>query len=203
MGSSTVQGTHPLGLLFPNFHQGDCSGGCNSISCRDRGGRPSSSSFSGLLQPDVRCLEDLRVVVTSDRPFGLHSLSFKVSLQEGDHSVGSFVSSSGRLAGLHRSQGSILASPRPPGQSQVLYLRFVAFGEPCQFWALCLGLSLVPQVFTRVMTPISSILHSLGIRMRRYLDDWLIPASSRETFLQALSTVLSLCRELGVVVNPE
>ena len=118
-GSSTVQGTHPLGFLFPNFHQGDGSGGCNSISCRDRGGQPSSSSFSGLLQLDVRCLEDLRVVETSDRPLGLHSLRFKDSLQEGDQSVGSFVSSSGRLEGLRRSQGSILGSPRPPGQSQI------------------------------------------------------------------------------------
>ena len=39
--------------------------------------------------------------------------------------------------------------------------------------------------------------------MRRYLNDWLIQASSCEAVLQALSTVLSLCRELGVVVNPE
>ena len=83
------------------------------------------------------------------------------------------------------------------------YLRFVAFGKPYQFWALCFGLYTAPQVFTRVMTPISTILHSLGIRVCRYLDDWLIQASSREAVLQALSTVLSLCRELGVVVNPE
>ena len=78
------------------------------------------------------------------------------------------------------------------------YLRFVAFGKPYQFRALCFSLSTAPQVFTRVVTPISTILHSLGIRMCRYLDDWLIQASSRETVLQALSTVLSLCQELGV-----
>ena len=66
------------------------------------------------------------------------------------------------------------------------YLRFVALGEPYQFRALCLGLSTVPQVFPRVMTPVSSILISLSNRMHRLL-----------------STVLSLCRELGVVVNPE
>ena len=39
--------------------------------------------------------------------------------------------------------------------------------------------------------------------MRPYLDDWFIQASSREVVLQALGTVLSLCRELGVVVTPE
>ena len=101
---------------FPNFHQGDRSGGCNS---RDRGSQPSSSFFSGLLQPDVCRSEDLRVMESSDRPLGLHSLHFKHSLQEGNRSVCSFFSSSGRLDGLRRSQESILASPRPPGQSQV------------------------------------------------------------------------------------
>ena len=83
------------------------------------------------------------------------------------------------------------------------YLRFVAFSEPYQFRALCLGLSTAPQVFTRVMTPISSILFSFGIRMHRYLVDWFIQASSREAVLQVLSTVFSLCQELRVVVNPE
>ena len=62
---------------------------------------------------------------------------------------------------------------------------------------------MAPQVFTRVMAPVSSILHSLGVRLRRYLDNWLIQVSSREAVLQALSVVLSLCQELGIVVNPE
>ena len=82
-------------------------------------------------------------------------------------------------------------------------LLFVAFGEPYRFRALCLGLSTALQVFPRVMTPISSIPHSIGIRKHRYLNDWFIQASSREAVLQVLSTVLSLCRELGVVVNKE
>ena len=72
------------------------------------------------------------------------------------------------------------------------YLRFVAFDQPYQFRALCFSLSMAPQVFTRVITQISTILQRLGIRMRLYLDDWLIQANSREAVLQALSTVLSL-----------
>ena len=39
--------------------------------------------------------------------------------------------------------------------------------------------------------------------MRRYLDDWLVQSSSRESLLRDLSIVLDLCRELGIVVNPE
>ena len=83
------------------------------------------------------------------------------------------------------------------------YLRFVSPTGVFQFRSLCFGLTTAPQVFTRVMAPVSSILHSLGVRMLRYLDDWLIQASSREQCLWARDTVLSLCQELGVIVNLE
>ena len=83
------------------------------------------------------------------------------------------------------------------------FLRFVAHSRTYQFKALCFGLSTAPQVFTRVMAPVSAILHSLGIRMRRYLDDWLVQASSREALLRDLGIVLSLCHELGIVINPK
>ena len=83
------------------------------------------------------------------------------------------------------------------------YLRFVAFGRVYQFRDLCFGLASAPQVFTRVIAPVSSILHSMGIRLHCYLDDWLIQSSSREAVLCDLRVVLDLCMELGIVVNPE
>ena len=83
------------------------------------------------------------------------------------------------------------------------FLRFVAQGRVYQFSALCFGLSTAPQVFSRVMAPVSAILHSWGIRMRRYLDDWLVQSSSREALLHNLQVVLDLCHELGIVMNPE
>ena len=83
------------------------------------------------------------------------------------------------------------------------YLRFMAFEKVYQFKVLCFRLSTAPQVFTRVMAPVSAVLHSLGIRLRRYLDDWLIQASSREQVLLSLRTVLRLCNCLGIVINWE
>ena len=83
------------------------------------------------------------------------------------------------------------------------YLRFVAFERVYQFKALCFGLSTAPRVFTRVMVPVSTFLHHAGIRIRRYLDDWLIQAPLRSLVLQVLDTVLLLCHDLGIVVNWE
>ena len=82
------------------------------------------------------------------------------------------------------------------------FLCFVAHGRTYRFNVLCFGLSTAPQAFPRVMAPVS-VLHSLGIRMRRYRDDWLVQASSRETLLRDLAVVLSLCRKLGIGVNLE
>ena len=81
------------------------------------------------------------------------------------------------------------------------YLRFCVQGEPFQFKALCFGLSTAPQVFTRVMAPISAILHDKGIRMLRYLDDWLISAPSKDSCLQARDETLRTCETFGIAVN--
>ena len=83
------------------------------------------------------------------------------------------------------------------------FLRFMVRGKVYQFKVLCFGLSTPPEVFTRVMAPVSAILHRTGVRLHRYLDDWLIQASSREQVLLALETVLQLCKSLGIVVNWE
>ena len=81
------------------------------------------------------------------------------------------------------------------------YLRFTMGGVPYQFRVLCFGLTTAPQVFTRLMAPISAILHRYGIRMLRYLDDWLILAESRTTCLQARDRLLQVCEELELQVN--
>ena len=81
------------------------------------------------------------------------------------------------------------------------YLRFVVEGRTYQFRILCFGLTTAPQVFTRIMAPVSAILHKYGVRMRRYLDDWLILASSELTCLQSRDRLLTICTELGIQVN--
>ena len=81
------------------------------------------------------------------------------------------------------------------------YLRFVVAGKSYQFRVLCFGLTTAPQVFTRIMAPVSAILHRYGVRMLRYLDDWLILASTEIACLQSRDRLLSICTELGIQVN--
>ena len=81
------------------------------------------------------------------------------------------------------------------------YLRFVVARKSYQFRVLCFGLTTAPQVFTRIMAPVSVILHRYGVRMLRYLDDWLILASTEIACLQSRDRLLSICTELGIQVN--
>ena len=80
------------------------------------------------------------------------------------------------------------------------FLRFMFRDTVYQFKALCFGLSTAPQVFTRVMVPVSAILHSMGIRWRRYLDDWLVQSASRESLLRVLHPA-QVVQYLGVIID--
>ena len=80
-------------------------------------------------------------------------------------------------------------------------LRFTSEGTVYQFRALCFGLSTAPQVFTRVFAAVSAWAHSHGIRLLCYLDDWLVLSSSEREAKQAVQSLLSLCRTLGIVIN--
>ena len=86
------------------------------------------------------------------------------------------------------------------GSSRKL-LRFMSEGTVYQFRGLCFGLSTAPQVFTRVFAAVSAWAHSRGIRLLRYLDDWLVLSSSEKKAKQAVQSLLSLCHTLGIVIN--
>ena len=70
-----------------------------------------------------------------------------------------------------------------------------------QFRSLCFGLSTAPQMFTRVMALVSSIMHRYGFRILRYLDDWLVLGSSFQEIVRARDFLLWLCQELGIRIN--
>ena len=200
LGPHLIRGTHPLPLVQPHVHQGQSLGGGSSRFVGERGNRASFSSFSRLLQPAVCGDEGLGVVEAGHRPFVTESEGSEDFFQDGDSPVGTSFGSGWRLDGVSRLERCILASSDASDSRK--FLRFVAFGKVYQFRVLCFGLSTAPQVFMRVMAPVSALLHRSSICLCRYLDDRLIQASSWEQVLLALDTVLQLChsrhcRQLG------
>ena len=91
----------------------------------------------------------------------------------------------------------------PVHQSSRKLLRFLSGGTVYQFKALCFGLSTAPQVFTRVFAAVSAWVHSHRIRLLRYLDDWLVLASSESEAKKNVQDLLLLCHFLGIVINEE
>ena len=102
---------------------------------------------------------------------------------------------------VSRLEGCVLAGSDASGISQVPQVHGEKEGVPVQgslLWTLHRSSGFHPGHGS-----VSAILHRTVVRLRRYLDGWLIQASSREQVLLALETVLQLCKSLGIVVNWE
>ena len=160
--------SHPNAFFQPHLHpRGCCREYLLGLGCPGCSGA-CSTPFSRLLQPSVRGVVDLEVMTFGRHPLPYPSLCGRVTLSVGVHSVCAPVSKSGGLPGLLRSPGSVHSSDGSSASRP--FLRFLLRDTVYQFQALCFGLSTAPPVFTWVMAPVSALLHSLGIRMRRYLD---------------------------------
>ena len=81
------------------------------------------------------------------------------------------------------------------------YLRFAWENQVLQFRALCFGLCTAPQVFTRMMGVVATLCHQQGIRLHRYLDDWLIVAKSANQTHTDTQQVIEIAERLGLLIN--
>ena len=188
--SSSFRCSHSASQLLPVFHQG------SSVSCGGRfareGGNQAGSSFAGLLQPPLCHSQGHRGLAACDRPQPVCS---GLPFSHGDSAGSPPVSSSRRLAGFFGSEGRLPSGPGSPGISLLPEVL-------CSRGGLAILRPLL-RPFTRVMAPISSIMHCHGFRILRYLDDWLVLGSSFRDLVWARDFLLWLCQELGVQVNLE
>ena len=115
--SSSIRGSYLPAFIPPLVHQRGGTERLYSGPCGQVRSGASSPAFSRFLQPAVRSLEDLRVLETRHRSLDPQLVRGRSSLPHGDHPVCTAVSSSGRLDGLHRPQGSLPAGPCPSGLS--------------------------------------------------------------------------------------
>ena len=180
-------------ILYPMFHQGKSLGAGVPRSPPQTSHRTGFYSRLFVVQKDsgawrpIIDLSTLNTYITSQRFHMETPQSVLRSIRPGDWMISLDL------------QDASLQDPIHPESRW--YLRFTMGGVSYQFRVLCFGLTTAPQVFTRLMAPISAILHRYGIRMLRYLDNWLILAESRTTCLQARDRLLQVCEELGLQVN--
>ena len=113
------------------------------------------------------------------------------SIKDGDHRGG--------FPGFHRSGACVL----PDTRSSV-------FEEPIEVPVDKDSLSVQGPVLRavdclsslhQVVAVVSAWAHSHVIRLLRYLDDWLVPASSETEAKKNIQDLLSLCHSLGIVIN--
>ena len=195
--SSIRAPTLPAGVL-PTVHQGSrLNPGASTPS--SEGGSRTSPSVSWFLQPSVPRPEGFGVVASHHRSVDPERLRHLVSLPHGDSTVSPSFHPSGRLDGLPGPAGRLPAGSCSSRFASLPSIRDTRKGVPVR--VLCFGLTTAPQVFTRIMAPVSAILHKYGVRMLRYLDDWLILASSELACLQSRDRLLTVCTELGIQVN--
>ena len=136
---------------------------------------------------------------TRDRSLVFERLRPADAVQDRNGRFGAVICQRGGFSSFLGSEGCVLSDP-DHGSSRKL-LRFMSEGTVYQFEALCFGLSTAPQVFTRVFAAVSAWAHSRGIRMLRYLDDWLVLSSSEKEARQSVQELLSICHTLGIVIN--
>ena len=91
----------------------------------------------------------------------------------------------------------------PIHQSSRKLQRFLSEGTVYQFKALCFRLLTAPQVFIKVFAAVSDWAHFHGIRLLRYLDDWLVLTSSEAEAKKNVQDLLSVCHSLGIMINEE
>ena len=179
--------------LFSQLHQGNCSCGCGGGSVGE-GGYRTCLCVSWVLQPSVCYSQGHWRVASGDRslalqPFVSTSPHFHM---ETAHSVLQFPSSGGLdgFLGPSRCLPPSSGASVFPKVSEVLRGRFVY-----QFRSLCFGLATAPQVFTRVMAPVSSIMYRLGFQTG------LSSGLRSRNWSGARDFLLWLCHELGIRIN--
>ena len=215
LGSNRSPGRLPCSLLglssSPFSHPGivsDVPGRLSSGSSLAARGRSDAcqrslrnhpKSGSRLLQSPSPGGEGLWRLETRDLSLSPERVHPAYSVEDGNSRFCTVICQRGGFSSFPDLKDAYFQIPIHPSSRKLL--RFTSEGTVYQFRALCFGLSTAPQVFTRVFAAVSAWAHSNGIRLLRYLDDWLVLFSSEREAKQAVQSLLSICRTLGIVLN--
>ena len=165
--------------------------------CSRTGGK---SKLTGVLQPAF-WYPNPTTGETDPRPEHLEHLFKHRDVQDGNPRDNKNLPPSRGVGHIHRFQEAYFHIPIH-SQSRK-YMHFHLQGRSYQFKTLPFGLSTAPMEFTVVAKEVKLVAFQKGIRTHQYLDDWLVRASTHHTCLQHTQTLVTLCQELGWLVNKE
>ena len=123
------------------------------------------------------------------------------NVQNGDSGRNCKINFNGSVGILNRYSGCLL--PRPNELRVPQISGFQNRKLNCVFQFLPFGLSPAPWVFTRIIKPIKSRLHTLMILLSSYLDDFILFAESAVLLSDSAKTTLELLQCLGFTINWE
>ena len=152
----------------------------------------------GLLLPSLSSSQGFRRVETHHRLVSSQQVPPADGFQDGDCGVSDHSHQGGGFHGFHRPSRCILPDPSPPCIKEVskIYVRGGHF--PVQVPVLRDGHG---TTGARVFQLVSEWAHRRSIRLLRYLDDWLIIATSLAECQAHLRMVLDFVLSLGVKIN--
>ena len=155
--------------------------------------RPRSGSR--LLQSSLPGGEGDWRLEACDRSLSLERLRPAHAVQDGNSRFGAVICQRGGFSSFLGSEGCVLSDPDPRIIEEAVEVHVGGDSLPVQSPVLR------AQVFTRVFAAVSAWAHARGIRLLRYLDDWLVLSSSEKKAKESIRELLSLCRTLGIVIN--
>ena len=177
----------------------------SSLAARGRGDACQRSlrnrlrSGSRLLQSSLPGGEGDWRLEACDRSLSFERLRPADAVQDGNSRFGAVVCQRGGFSSFLGSEGCVLSDPDPWIIEEAVEVHVGGDSLPVQSPVLrsvdC------SQVFTRVFAAVSAWAHARGIRLLRYLDDWLVLSSLEKKAKESIRELLSLCRTLGIVIN--
>ena len=159
------------------------------------------SGFPRVLWPSFRGPQSFGWVETGVRPVYPQHLPSTQTFPHGNGWIHQGFHSPWGLGYLHRSQGRLFSSAHSRGGQEVS--PFCLEGSGLSVRAVPFGLAPAPWLFTKVTKDLCTVLRRQGIRLRVYLDDWLLLARSASQCQAHSQFVLNLCMRLGFVLNDE
>ena len=177
----------------------------SSLAARGRGDacqrslRNRPRSGSRLLQSSLPGGEGDWRLETCDRSLSFERLRPAHAVQDGNSRFGAVICQRGGFSSFLGSEGCVLSDPDPRIIEEAVEIHVGGDSLPIQSPVLrsvdC------SQVFTRAFAAVSAWAHARGIRLFRYLDDWLVLSSSEKKAKESIRELLSVCRTLGIVIN--